>query len=387
MKMQLPNYKDGSIVNLMSSIKKGLGGKHSYGELKLLKSKELKNTKNIVLIVIDGLGYNFLKETMRGTVFEKNLKGSITSVFPPTTGAAIPTFATGLPPQQTALAGWHVFLKEIGILANTLPFNPRIGGLPFTTGKIKIKDIYNIKGFTHDMKIKSYIIKPQYIINSDFTKLTQGQSKLIGCKTLTGFFNQITKTIKKTDEKKYIYAYWDVFDMIAHEKGIKSKEIQQYFKEICNEIEKFLKKIQNTNTKIIITSDHGFINSTKKELLKLEKHPKLQEWLTMPLTGDSRVAYCYVKANKTKQFEEYIKTKLNKYCEAYKSKDLIKKQFFGLGAPNPKLLDRIGDYTIIMKENYTIKDDVVGKKSKYYLGRHSGVSKDEMLVPLIVFDD
>jgi len=58
--MILPNYKDGSIVNLMSSLEKALGGRPQYKPLKGLDINMLKKSKNVLLIVIDGLGYNFL---------------------------------------------------------------------------------------------------------------------------------------------------------------------------------------------------------------------------------------------------------------------------------------------------------------------------------------
>ena len=57
--MYLPNYKDGSIVNLMSSISRAFGTRAKYKPLKILNPSELKS-KNIVLIVIDGLGYEYL---------------------------------------------------------------------------------------------------------------------------------------------------------------------------------------------------------------------------------------------------------------------------------------------------------------------------------------
>jgi len=70
--------------------------------------------------------------------------------------------------------------------------------------------------------------------------------------------------------------------------------------------------------------------------------------------------------------------------EMFKSEELIKKHFYGLGVPNPKLADRIGDYVLIMKENYMLKDDIE-KKKKFHKADHGGVSREEMLVPLIVF--
>src|SRR3989338_2659804 len=118
----LPDYHNGSIVNLMSSIAKSFRVKTLYNPLKILPPKKLK--KNIVLIVIDGLGYNYLKG--KNTILNKFMKGSMTSVFPSTTGAAIPTFFTGVPAQQHAFTGWFVFLKEIGVVAKNLPFSPRL---------------------------------------------------------------------------------------------------------------------------------------------------------------------------------------------------------------------------------------------------------------------
>tara|TARA_Y100000310_G_scaffold314015_1_gene362999 strand:- start:420 stop:752 length:333 start_codon:yes stop_codon:yes gene_type:complete len=88
----LPNYKDGSILNLMSSIARAFGTKTKYNPLKLLSPKELKNSKNVVLIVIDGLGYDYLQKYGKNSILNKYVKGKITSVFPSATTAAIPVF-------------------------------------------------------------------------------------------------------------------------------------------------------------------------------------------------------------------------------------------------------------------------------------------------------
>ena len=58
----LPDYKGTSIVNLMSSISNNFGKKHSYTNLKSLPSTEISKSKNVVLIVIDGLDYNYLNK-------------------------------------------------------------------------------------------------------------------------------------------------------------------------------------------------------------------------------------------------------------------------------------------------------------------------------------
>lgn len=208
----------------------------------------------------------------------------------------------------------------------------------------------------------------------------------MGYTTLNGFFSQIRKAVKSHNQRKYIYAYWYEFDSISHKNGVNSKKAYNHFKEIDKRLKSLVKNIKNTNTTLIITSDHGFVDSTKKQLIKLEDHPKLKECLTLPLCGERRTVYCYVHPSKTKQFEKYVKTKFKKYCYMYRSEELIRKNYFGLFKENPKLFDRIGDYILIMKDNYLFCDDILNRKRKFHIGHHGGVSKEEMYVPLIVIN-
>ena len=111
--------------------------------------------------------------------------------------------------------------------------------------------------------------------------------------------------------------------------------------------------------------------------------------MTLPLCGEGRTPFCYVHPSKAKKFENYVKTKMKKYCYIFKSEDLIKKNYFGLFKPHKKLFDRLGDYVLICKKNYVIQDGLSrSTKSKHppNLGHHGGISSDEILVPLITIN-
>ena len=384
--MVLPNYNDGSIVNLMSSISKALGSKSKYKPLKSLDSKGLTNSKNIVLIIIDGLGYEWLLKYGRESTFNKNIKNKITSIFPSTTATCVTTFATGLAPQQHAITGWFMHLKELGVVSAILPFIPRSGGLPFSQTKIDPRKIFNQKSITEKIKVKSYLVTNKEIIKSDYTIATSKNAKRIHYNSLTGFFKAIKQPIFLNNKRKFIYAYWPDFDTLCHKHGTKSKKVISHFKKLDKKLNSFLKSINKTNTTVIITADHGLINGEDSKIIELKKHPKLAETLILPLCGEPRVAYCYVRPSKVKQFEKYIKENFKDKCYMYKSEKLIKKNYFGLFKPNKDLFDRIGDYTLIMKENYIIKDLILGEEKHKHIGHHGGISKEEMFVPLIIIN-
>jgi len=365
----------------MSSIGNGFNKDCLYSELKQLRGEELRKAKNVILLIIDGLGYNYLLR--QKSKLQDHLRGKITSVFPSTTAAAITTFMTGVAPQQHAYTGWFMHLKELGVVTAILPFIPRIGGGSFTEQEIKVEEILEIKGFSEKIQ-NSYFILGKNIVDSAYTTACSKKGKRIAYTTLNGLFQQIKRTANKPG-RKYVHAYWPGLDSLAHEFGIKSEEVAEHFKELEKNIFRLVKELRGSKTALIITADHGHIDTTDTRTIHLKNHPKLQECLTLPLCGEPRAAYCYVRPAKIKQFEDYVKKKLSKYCELHKSEGLVKQGYYGLFKPNKKLSERIGDYVLIMKDNYTIRDRILSQEVKKHIGNHGGVSEDEMFVPLIFF--
>ncbi|MBN1684221.1 MAG: alkaline phosphatase family protein [Gammaproteobacteria bacterium] len=385
--MNLPNYEKNNIVNLMSAIAQSFDRKSIYKPTDLISIETLKYAKNIVLIIIDGLGYEFMTRQGQGSFLHEHLVGQMTSVFPTTTASAITSFATGVAPQQHAFSGWFLWYKELGTLCASLPFAPRIGGTPFDQRKerkIKIKPLLGADSFSDQLGTSTYLIIKKDIIHSSFNKTLFSKSKKFPYNSLTGFFTQIKKAISDHTHKKFIHAYWPTFDALSHKHGVQSDVVKKHFEEIDKKIRNLAKNVKNTKTTLIVTADHGLIDTSPERIMRLEHHPKLQECLVIPLCGEPRVNYCYVRPDKTKQFEDYVNSKLDSYVTLHKSADLIGKNYFGLFDPNPKLLDRIGDYTLIAKENYIFTDQLMGEMKHKLTGVHGGLSNEELFIPLIV---
>lgn len=384
-KLIIPNYKDGSIVNLMSSISNSFNTKSKYGQLKGFSSKELKEYQNVVLLVMDGLGYNFLKKYPQSELAQ-HLRRRIDAVFPPTTSASIPTFFTGVAPQQHGMVSWYMNMKEIGAVSNLLVgFVKVVSGVRFKEIEVDHKDLFDQESLFHKIKAQNYLIGINSVVNSDFNKLISGNAKRIVVKSLGGFFNQTKKAVKSSNRRKFIHSYWGEFDALSHKYGSNSRQAIKEFRDFDKRFGKFIKSLRGTNTAVILTSDHGFMDVSKdRNRIRLDDHPKLDECLTVPLCGEPRTVFCYVRPSKTKQFEKYIKTHFKGKMDLYKSGDLIKKNLFGKFAPNKKLFDRIGDYTLLLREGYNFKDKLANKKEyKFHIGGHGGNSEDEIRVPLV----
>jgi hypothetical protein len=69
------------------------------------------------------------------------------------------------------------------------------------------------------------------------------------------------------------------------------------------------------------------------------------------------------------------------------SESLIEQGFFGRGEAHPELSSRVGDYTLLMKENYIIRHRLPFEQPYTQIGVHGGLSQAEMQVPLIATGD
>ncbi|MHA2424142.1 MAG: alkaline phosphatase family protein [Candidatus Thorarchaeota archaeon] len=366
----------------MSSIISAVGLESPYQPLQLDSSLNLEDSDNVILMIVDGLGYNYLKDFKLDTLLAKSIKSSMSSVFLPSTGSAISTFFTGYAPQQHTVTGWYVYLKEYGLVSRFLPFSSAIDWNVLGTD---ISNSVGVVPILPNMERDHYVILGNEIIDSVYTRYMSGNANRLGYTNLSELFSQIRVAVTSS-EKSYIHAYWPQLDAIAHMLGMYSPEAKDHLHTFDKALQIFLEDLEGTNTSLIITSDHGFNDVAADNSIFTREHPKLMESLRLPLCGDTRSAYCYVRPSKTRDFEKYISDNLEDICDIHQSQSLIDDQWFGIHEPNPRLLERVGDYVLTFKAGYAIVNCFPGLEPAMMLGHHGGITSDEMLVPLIVID-
>ncbi len=380
-----PAYFNVSIVNLMASILAGLSNHaNHHPPLSTLDKTHFMRARNVVLVVIDGLGYNYLSGVTRRGCLHDYLQGSLTSVFPSTTATAITTFMTGLAPQQHGLIGWFTYFRELASIMTVLPAKPRLGCIDAGKSHIDVASLYGHTPLPDLLDVNCHIVTPRNIAYSEYSLAHRGKATTHPYANLNECFATTRDIIKNGREKKYIYTYWPQFDGMAHEKGVGSKEVADHFQEIDKAFGQFIDEIKGTNTLVIATADHGIIDSGPKQCIEVEHHPDLQDMLAMPLSGERRMAYCYVKAGRHPDFVHYLHNNLNEQITVIPSRQLLEQNYYGLGPAHPRLHQRIGDYALIMNDHFTIMDTMANERHFYHIGTHGGMSEDEMLVPLII---
>jgi hypothetical protein len=382
--MYQPDYHGGSIVNLMASLQQGLGGlAHTYPPLKHLPISEVERYRQIVLWVIDGLGWHYLRAHPEAIHLNKHLAGRMNSVYPPTTASAITTYLTGMAPQQHGLTGWHIFFRELGACLAILPGKPRYGGVSLNMAGIDLQNLLGTTPFSACIPGPSTLLSPNAIAESDFNRSHLGPSQLIPYDSLIALQDNLVRLIE-AGKQQYMFAYWSELDSIAHREGVWSDAARQHLKQIDACFGEIVTKCQDKDVLIIVTADHGFIDTKPSDRLSLDDFPKLSEYLALPLCGEPRSVSAYLRPGCESLFDDYLREQGSEVMVSYPSKRLIDAGWFGLGKPHPELDRRLGDRVLLMKGHYTLKDWLLQESRHELIGVHGGLSQEEWLVPLIL---
>lgn len=381
--MLKPDYSN-SIVNLVSSLALGLGAEDNGYEPLAAMAEMSFGRRPLVLLVLDGLGDIFLQGSPNSFLCGHR-KGRLTSVFPPTTAAAVTSFFTGVAPQQHAITGWHTYFKELGAVATVLPFMPRYRGACFSDAGIYPAQLLGHDSLLNVLPLPCHAVLPSNLVDSDYSQTLTGHATRHGYETLADMFTTL-ESLVEPDNPALIIAYWPELDSLAHSHGMGSAEVAAHFLELDQGCRDTLTLLKARGAAVLVSADHGLIDTCPEHMIYLEDHPQLAATLSLPLCGEPRCAYCYVRSDCREDFEEYVTAKLGHACILRKSRELIDEGYFGTGLPDPRLVDRVGEYVLLMKENYTIKDRLLNEKVFQQKGVHGGLSGQELYVPLIILD-
>ena len=118
--IKYPDYNH-CILNTITSILKHYNVPTNHKSLDNLDTILNKNYKNVVLLILDGLGEHILNNFSNNGFLKNHELDCLTSVFPTTTTAALTTYYAGKPPYETGWIGWSQYFKEYGRAIDMLP--------------------------------------------------------------------------------------------------------------------------------------------------------------------------------------------------------------------------------------------------------------------------
>ena len=379
-----PDYQGGSIVNLLSSIIHSLGGASPHPGLKVLDPGLFDRAPRIVYLLLDGVGYNQLTRFMAagggGRFFSKHPFERITTVFPSTTAAAVTTFSTGATPAEHGVLSWHLHFHDLGLVGAVLPGRT-------LTGTRMIRDDYNLRRYLGLPSYLSSLRRHKRLLS--FGTLGQSAYSNAGTRwngygayrTLAGMERQ-TVRFAREGGRGVAYVYWPLYDTLCHAKGVQARETRSHLAEIDASLGRLTSRLAGTGTLLLVTADHGVVDSPPPKRIDLAAVPGLLDCLALLPAGDGRQVSCFVRPGRVGRFHDVLDRHLAEACVCITGEELLESGLLGPGRPHSALRSRVGDYVLLARDDYAFQVAASLTKARVHKGNHGGLSSDEVHVPL-----
>jgi hypothetical protein len=394
-----PAYDGLSILNLPASLCHWLGVSeppHPRLDISELEAM-VAGVEQIIVVLIDAVSYERFRRWIEGIApaFDPHeddcLLTPLTSVIPSTTSAALTTLWTGRSPAEHGILGYEIFLKEYGLVANMITHAPaafegssgslyRAGfqpesALPVPTlGKSFEKAGVEAHAFLHYNIGRSGLSRMHY--DGIEKHMFSGLADLwIGVRDLAE---------NSLEHPRLIWVYYGGVDGISHRHGPDSERARAEFAHFIHAmLQNFvggLSPAARRQTLLLMLADHGQIPTTIDPSYDLHNHPALVRALHLLPTGENRLAYLYPRPGRVKEVIEYFERTWPQSFSLFPSEKALAAGLFGPGPPAMEARDRLGDLIAVSKRDAYLW---WASKENPLLGRHGGLSAEEMLVPFM----
>lgn len=350
-----------SLINLTSSIKKHFNKnlKLDYPSIEEV-DKIIEGYKKVAIILLDGMGVNIINGNLGDDSFlKRHMVHQMTSIFPPTTVAATNCILQGRLPGEDGWFGWHQYFSDN---------NHHV---------IMFKDEDYYTGEKVDPSIKN-----RYVLNDHFGyKLGVNYYELFpsfikgGLDTFDDMATKLLDILSK-DETSYTYAYWDYPDALIHEYGCYNAVIKANLCHLSESLERIEKNLLK-DAIVLVIADHGLIDVSGIDLYYYQNINKYFKRLPS-LEGRATI----FKVNDKLAFKEEFEKAFGKWFDLYSKEEFLK---LGLvGKTSDKILPFLADYICLAKDKYYFYYSCGKDDCELMKGHHAGITKDEMIIPLIV---
>jgi len=399
-----PNYLGRSILNLPASVCRIFGlpeiGAAALEEsyLALAMDGSQPEIRKVIVILMDALALHRLQQWIASgqapiwaELARQGILAPLTSIVPSTTSAALTSLWTGQAPSVHGITGYEMWVKEYGMVVNTILHNPssyRAGAGSLTSAGFSPREflpLLTLGSHLADYAVQCYAYQHVSIIDSGLSRMFFNDVKLRGVVNATDLWINLREMFEdRAQERFYSWVYWGEVDTFSHRYGPDDERPAAEFANFSLAMQRlFLDRLSSQardGTLLILTGDHGQITTPIDPYYDLSNHPGLTRRLHIMPSGENRLAYLYIRPGQTEAVREYLERTWPNQFMILESVYAAEAGLFGPGEQHPDLLSRIGDMIVFSRgEAYLWW----ANKANYMLGRHGGLHPSEMLVPFL----
>lgn len=326
----------------------------------------VEGANQVVLLVLDGLGWEQLQERCRHLpTLSAMAGGPITSVVPSTTASALTSIATGLPPGEHGVVGYRMRLGAD--VVNTLRW---------TTDSADARRAHPPRyvqpnpGFC--LQCPPVVTKAEFA-STGFTLAHLDGTRFFGYRMASSLVTQVLELARAGEP--FIYAYYEGIDKVAHEYGLSgfyNAELQAADRIVADLLAGLPR-----GTALVVTADHGQVETGDNVV---EPHPSVLSHVAAQ-SGEGRFRWLHARPGRAAALAEAALDHHADQAWVRTREAVVKEGWFGPHVTE-EAAARLGDVCLVAQGTVAFHDPADSGPFRL-IGRHGSLSSAEMLVPLV----
>ena len=359
----LPDYGGACIANLVPAL---LGG----GERPDWLPEPVRAARQVVLLVLDGLGWEQLRERSHLTPALGGLVGGpATSVAPTTTATALTSISTGLPPARHGVLGYRVRVTPDGrdAVLNVLRWRTPAGDARASVPPASICGVVPFAGTAPPVVTRAEFAE------TGFTLAHLAGVRLVGYRVPSTLVVEVRRLLEAGE--RFVYAYYDGVDKVAHEFGLG----EHYEAEVvaADRLVGDLLAALPPGACLLVTADHGQVH-VGEAVVPL--HADVMADVAL-LSGEGRFRWLHARPGTAGRLAECARAHHGHDAWVRTRADMVAEGWFG-GPLDPATAARLGDVALVAREPVAFVDPADTGEVRLVC-RHGSLTPAEVLVPLV----
>ena len=321
----------------------------------------------VVLLVLDGLGWAQLRERPGlAPTMTSMAGGPLTTVAPSTTAAALTSLTIGAPPATHGVVGYRVRVHGDQIL-NILRWRTGGGDARATVPPERFQPLEPFRS------TKPPVVTRAELAESGFTRAHMSGARVYGWRMPSTLVATVAALLR--DGERFVYAYYDGVDKVAHEFGFGPT----YDAEVvaADRMVSDLVDVLPPGAALLVVSDHGQVDVGDR-VVTLDAEVA---GLTTMLSGEGRFRWLHARPGAEAPLADAAHRHYDRLAWVRTRDEAVAEGWFG-GPLVPEVADRLGDVVIAPHEPIAILDPAEPGE-QWMRCRHGSLTSDEMLVPLL----
>lgn len=333
---------------------------------------QLGACRQVVVCLIDGLGWNALAEHRHLTPSLTGLTGgAVDAVFPTTTPVGLGAFGTGLLPGAHGLVGASFFLPETGAVLSPLHW----GDDPLPVAVQPEPTVFE-RVARSGMTMTT--VSPEAYRESGLTRAVLRGADYRGAESIDERVDQ-TNALLSAGGPSFTYVYWFELDRIGHEFGVDSDQWRAGLVR-ADALVGRLVEVLPVGASLVVTADHGMVDCPPRDRIQIEEHADLMRGVER-IAGEPRARHVYCPDGAAPDVATAWREVLGDRAQVLTRAEVVDREL--MGAVDPSLVERIGDVMAVSRGTIMLASRVDTTVSRL-LGQHGALSPDEVLIPALV---